>query len=127
MTLAKQTRGYLKDIQAAARKAQEFMGALQLRSFLKDEKTAFAVIRALEIMGEATKRVPAEVREQHSGIPWKAMAGIRDKLIHDYAEVDLEVVWKTVRDDLPTLMVSLDKVLSPRKSPRTKRPRKRRP
>jgi uncharacterized protein with HEPN domain len=70
-----------------------------------------AVVRALEILGEAAKRVPAEVRDKFPGVPWRAMAGIRDKLIHDYVNVNLEVVWKTVTEDLPALAPQIQQII----------------
>ncbi|MGB7297586.1 MAG: DUF86 domain-containing protein [Candidatus Aminicenantales bacterium] len=76
------------------------------------EKTAFAVVRALEILGEAAKRVPQQVRDRYPEIPWRSMAGIRDKLIHDYENVNLEIVWKTVTEDLPALLPKLDQILA---------------
>ncbi len=83
---------YLRDILDAMDKAEEFIGAQDLGVFKKDNKTAFAVIRCLEIIGEATKKIPANWRRRFVGIPWKSLAGMRDKLIHDYVGVCLEVV-----------------------------------
>jgi uncharacterized protein with HEPN domain len=71
--------------------------------FQTDTKTSFAVIRALEIIGEATKNIPESIREQYPEIPWKGFAGMRDKLIHAYFGVNLEVVWDTIQQDLPRL------------------------
>jgi uncharacterized protein with HEPN domain len=71
--------------------------------FQSDTKTAFAVIRALEIISEATKNIPEPIREQYPEIPWKGCAGVRDKLIHAYFGVNLEVVWETIQQDLPQL------------------------
>ncbi len=101
-------RDFLNDIHSAAGKAQEFVTGMDYATFVADEKTAFAVVRALEIIGEATKRVPEMVRQKHPDIPWRSMSGLRDKLIHDYISVDLEVVWKTVQEDLPGLVVGIE-------------------
>jgi len=72
----------------------------------------FAVIRALEIIGEATKKLPASLKEHYSEIPWREIAGMRDKVIHDYFGVNLRRVFETVRQDLPPLRESLARILS---------------
>jgi len=102
---------YLHDIYEAARKAVAFSHGLSVEIFVADEKSVFAVVRALEIVGEATKKVPAAVRSRYPEIPWRTMAGMRDKLIHDYFGIDAAVVWQTVQDDLPTLLRALEVVL----------------
>jgi uncharacterized protein with HEPN domain len=94
---------FLTDIVDTAQKAFSFVEGMTFEEFKGDEKTIFAVIRALEIVGEATKNVPEEIRQMAPDVPWRAVAGMRDKLIHDYVEVELEIVWTTVQDDLPTL------------------------
>ena len=68
-------------------------------------------MRALEIVGEAAKKVPADVREAYPEIPWREIAGTIDKLIHDYIGVNLSVVWRTIQDDLPPLIENLETVL----------------
>jgi uncharacterized protein with HEPN domain len=107
---------YLDDIRSAAQKAQAFLGGMPVEALRADENTAFAVVRALEILGEAAKRIPREVRDRYPDVPWRAMAGIRDKLIHDYVSVNLEVVWKTVTDDLPALLPSIEHVMQTERS-----------
>jgi uncharacterized protein with HEPN domain len=104
-------RDHLDDIFQATRKALEFVEGAIYQDFLRDDKTVYAVVRALEIVGEAAKRIPAEIRDRFPTIPWRSMAGIRDKLIHDYVSVNLEVVWKTVTEDLPLLLPQIQRVL----------------
>lgn len=89
----------------------EFTEGVAYEDFVADEKTVYAVVRALEIVGEATKRIPQGVRDRHPQIPWRSMAGIRDKLIHDYVNVSLEVVWKTLSEDLPPLLRMIEHVI----------------
>jgi uncharacterized protein with HEPN domain len=92
---------YLQDMLEAMTKAREFLGEMSLQEFKHDERTAFAVIRALEMLGEAARHIPDEIRLNNPDVPWGDMTGMRNVLIHDYLEVDLETVWLTVRNDLP--------------------------
>lgn len=78
--------------------------------FEKNEMVQDAVIRNIEIIGEATKRVSENIKTTYYEIPWKDMAGMRDKLIHDYMGVDVEVVWKTIEVDIPNLYDLLNKI-----------------
>lgn len=103
---------YLEDIAVAAEKAVAFQGTMSALELEQDEKTAFAIVRALEIIGEATKRVSLPIRDQYPEVPWRAMAGIRDKLIHDYVDVNLDVVWKTVVSDLPPLIQQIRAIIN---------------
>lgn len=102
---------YLKDILDALEKIELFTTGLDFANFCKDDKTVFAVIRALEIIGEASKKIPKSVRSRYPEVPWMEMTGMRDKLTHDYFGVSLEVVWKTIQDDLPVLKTSLIRIL----------------
>src|SRR5262249_20869365 len=105
-------RELLGDILEAIRRAEAYMEGQSYEQFLVDTKTQDAVIRALEIVGEATKKLSPALRERHPEIPWKNMAGVRDKLIHDYFGVNFDVVWKIVRDELPSLAVQVAKTLA---------------
>lgn len=98
----------LLDILSAARRALSFKRGIRKRSFMRDEKSQSAIVHQLLVLGEATKRLSEEFRAHHSEIPWRMMAGMRDKLIHEYDEVDLEEVWKTVTVDLARLIKQLE-------------------
>jgi uncharacterized protein with HEPN domain len=111
MTPSRTSIDYLEDMRQAAGKAVGFLGGLPLAAFEADEKTAYAVVRALELLGEAAKRIPPEIRDRFPEAPWRSMTGIRDKLIHDYLTVNLEVVWKTVTEDLPPLLPVLGRIV----------------
>jgi uncharacterized protein with HEPN domain len=94
---------FLEDTLNAMVKAELFIADMTYEEFLKDEKTIFAVIRAIEVIGEALKHVPPEFRQKFSNIPWRDITGMRDILIHEYFGVDLETVWETVKTDIPSM------------------------
>ena len=112
MTPARTYVDYLADMVDACKKVGQFINGMTFEEFAQDDKTTFAVVRALEIVGEATKRIPQAVRDQAPTIPWRAMAGMRDKLAHDYIGVNLAVVWKTAAEDLPSLEPPLRQLLT---------------
>ena len=102
---------YLKDILAAIESIEGFVEGMNLEAFQADDKTTSAVMRKLEIIGEATKRIPDETRQKHPHIPWKEMAGMRDKLIHFYFGVDYLLVWRTIKERLPQVKQEIQKIL----------------
>jgi uncharacterized protein with HEPN domain len=102
---------YLKDMLAALDAIVGFVAGMDLEAFQNDDKTSSAVLRKLEIIGEAAKQIPDELRLKHPGIPWKEMAGMRDKLIHSYFGVDYPLVWGTVQNRLPEVQRQIEKIL----------------
>ncbi len=103
MTSSRAYEEYLADTLEAMSKIGRFVDGLTFEEFASDDKTIYAVIRALEVIGEATKRLPQDVRDRYIGVPWREMAGMRDKLIHGYMVVSIPVVWKAATGDIPQI------------------------
>lgn len=94
---------YVKDINDMITKIEEFSEDIKFEQFEKDEKTKYAVVRALEIMGEASKNIPPFIKKKYNKVPWKKMAGMRDKLIHEYFGVNTKVLWQTINEEIPVI------------------------
>ena len=101
----------MQDIYDAMEAAENFVIDCTFEDFIEDIKTQYAVIRALEIIGEAAKNMPDDVRQKYPAIPWKDLAGIRDKLIHAYFGVNLEVVWLSVKEGIPEAKPVIESLL----------------
>ena len=107
-----ETSGYIKDILLEIKRIGRFTERVKtFEEFKKDEKTMYACIRSFEIMREAAKRVSSEAKKKFPLEVWGEMAGMRDKLIHDYGGVDFSVVWKTIKEDLPVLKKQMEEIL----------------
>ncbi len=94
---------FFNDILESIKKIEQFTKGMNYNQFATDDKTSYAVIRALEIIGEAAKEIPKKIKEENQELPWKEMSGMRDKLIHVYFGVNREVVWETIEEDIPKL------------------------
>jgi uncharacterized protein with HEPN domain len=101
--MIKDDLAYIDHILDSIRKINEFSNGLSLKKFKTNEIVQDAIIRNIEIIGEASKKISADTKQTYFKIPWKEIAGMRDKLIHDYLGVDVTVVWKTIKEDIPTL------------------------
>lgn len=102
---------FLRDIIDSIDKIERFTKGFDFEEFAEDEKTVYAVIRALEIIGEATKNLPESLKKDYPEVPWKKMTGTRDKVIHGYFGIDTEVVWSTIKEDIPSVRALIEKIL----------------
>jgi len=101
---------YLDDILESVEKIRRFTQGMSYDEFIDDPKTVDAVLRNFEVIGEATKNVPDDIRKEHADVPWSEMAGMRDKLIHGYATVELQIIWETVQKEIPALRTQIESV-----------------
>lgn len=111
MKMKRDYKLYIKDILNSVLKTEEFIGDMSYRDFIEDDKTSSAVVRKLEIIGEASKNIPKEIRMKYKEVPWSDMAKMRDKMTHFYFGVDYEIVWKVIKERLPTLKQQIQKLL----------------
>ncbi len=105
-------RDYLNDILEMVENIWNFTKNMSYEDLGRDKKTLYAVIRCLEVLGEAVKKIPKYIKEEYPEIPWQEIAGIRDKLIHEYFGVDIEIVWDTIDEDLSPLKVTVRKIIN---------------
>jgi uncharacterized protein with HEPN domain len=98
----------IEDMRAAIHKIERYTSGMDQAMFQQDEKTVDAVVRNLEIIGEAARRIPAEFAFRHAEVPWKQVSGLRNRIVHDYFGLDLEIIWQVIRHDLPQLETSLE-------------------
>ena len=103
-------RDYLQDIIEAITDIEDFVANMTYEEFIKDKKTLNAVIRSIEIIGEASKQLPNTLKAKYAELPWKEITGMRDKLIHAYFGMDTETIWETIKHNIPGLKGSIQKI-----------------
>lgn len=106
----KRDKASLLDILESLREVEEFTKGMSYGEFVKDKRSQRAIERVLTIIGEATKRMSEDLRKRTPKIPWKKIAGMRDVLMHEYGEIKIEKVWRTVKEDVPPLLEDLNKI-----------------
>jgi len=109
--MKKNNEVYLKHILDAISRIEEYTEGVKYEKFIKNNLIQSATIREIEIIGEAVKRLSEDFKKKYSEIPWKKIAGMRDKLIHDYFGVDIDAVWKTIKRDIPKLKSDIENIL----------------
>ncbi len=109
--MSRDSKVYLEDILEAAQRIRRYTTGLSFMRFAKDRKTIDAVVRNLEVIGEAAKNVPRNERQRHPKVEWRKMAGLRDILIHEYFGIDVEIVWDIVRRKIPVLQRQIKRML----------------
>ena len=102
---------YIQDILDSIRDIESFIKGLTFEDFKKDRKTVNAVVRSIEVIGEASKNIPTEIKTRYPGVPWKKMAGMRDKLIHEYFGIDVEILWKVSHEEIKNLKSPMKRIL----------------
>lgn len=102
---------YVRDINDSIRDIESFIKSMEFEEFKKDRKTINAVVRSIEVIGEASKKIPAAITTEYPGVPWKKMAGMRDKLIHEYFGIDLEILWTVAKRDIKGLKPEIRRIL----------------
>jgi uncharacterized protein with HEPN domain len=106
------TREFLEHILDEARFLLDTSRGVDVDSFLRDETLKRAFVRSLEVMGEAVKQIPDSVRQKHTGVEWRAIAGMRDRLIHAYYGVNYRTVWDAVTNNVPALAENIELILT---------------
>lgn len=112
--MKRQYDDYLDDMLDNAEKAISFVDGMDYDGFCKDDKAMYAVIRAFEIIGEAARQIPDDVRKANPEIQWREITAMRNKLTHEYFGVNTKVVWRTVQEDLPVIISALRKIIDTR-------------
>lgn len=112
MPKTRRDRDYLADIANSLERIAVYTRGLTYNRFMRDHKTQDAVVRNLEVIGEAAKKVGSNFRRKHPDVPWKEMAGLRDRLIHDYLGINYEIVWNIAATELPGLLGSVKQILA---------------
>jgi uncharacterized protein with HEPN domain len=110
--MKRKVKFYIGDIIENMKLAQQLTGEEEFTTFVEEKRIHYAVIRCIEIIGEAVKNVPDEIRLEYPEIPWKQMAGMRDALIHAYMGVDFEIVWRTVKEQIPRLFPEFERIFN---------------
>ena len=110
MSARRKIKLYVQDIIISIGKIEKYTKGFKFEEFIKYEKTIDAIVRNLSVIGEAAKNIPEEVKRKYPQIPWREIIGMRNKVMHEYFGVEEQVLWKTIKDDIPVLKVMIKKL-----------------
>jgi uncharacterized protein with HEPN domain len=108
-------KDFLCDISEAVNRTTNYVNNVTYEKFVDDIKTQDAVVRNIEIIGEAAKNISNKIKDKYAIIPWKSLAGMRDKLIHQYFGVNIDIVWHVVKEELPEIIFQIDEIIEKEK------------
>ncbi len=108
-------RDFLQDILTSIVDIESFVDGFSYEQFAGDRKTLYAVVRSIEIIGEATKNLPEKLKAQYPEVPWKRMTGMRDKLVHGYFGIDIKTLYKAATEDIPPLKPLIERIIGEQK------------
>lgn len=109
--MKREYRHFIKDILESIEHIKNFIGDMDFREFIKDDKTSSAVVQKLGIIGEATKNIPKHIKALYKEVPWSDMAKMRDKISHFYFGIDYDIVWNVIKERLPEIKPIIEKML----------------
>ena len=115
---SRDTRDYLQDILDAINDVENFTHNLTYDQFIKDRKTLNAVVRSIEVIGEASKQLPNSLKAKYAELPWKEISGMRDKLIHAYFGADTEIIWQAAKENIPSMKKRIQTMLKDQEKPK---------
>jgi uncharacterized protein with HEPN domain len=110
MSGPRRDKEYLSDVREAMHRVVAYVQGLTFEEFMNDAKTQDAVIRNLQVMGDAIKKLSSRLREAHPEIPWREIAGMRDKVVHEYFGINYDIVWTVVDQEVPMLLLQIDDI-----------------
>jgi hypothetical protein len=108
--MTRSARLYLEDIKESIAKIQRYTQGQIYTDFVNDDKTVDSVVRNLEVIGEAARNMPQDVKGSHPEVPWDEIIGMRNKIAHEYFGIDHQIIWKTIQDDLPILLRQINRI-----------------
>lgn len=109
--MQKEYKVYLDDIIESIKKIEKYTKGISYEEFARNDLVIDAVVRNLEIIGEAVKRLPTEIKRQHHNIEWKKVAGLRDILIHEYSGINIKIIWDVITNKIPSLKDTINEII----------------